>query len=221
MNEKSSLKILEKLKSTVIEYDAEGAKSWAEKAVEEHVDPIEAADALTEAIRQVGDGFGRGELFLVDLVSAAESMKNAMPIIQEEIKRRDAKQETMGTVVIGTVKGDIHDIGKTMVSTLLIAEGFEVIDLGVDVSAERFIKAIKEHKPNILAMSALLTTTAPEQEKVIEALKSEDLREKVRIMIGGGSITKEFADNIGADGYDPTALGAANLARKLAGKRGK
>jgi corrinoid protein of di/trimethylamine methyltransferase len=218
MNEKSSLKILEKLKSTVIEYDAEGAKSWAEKAVEEHVDPIEAADALTEAIRQVGDGFGRGELFLVDLVSAAESMKNAMPIIQEEIKRRDAKQETMGTVVIGTVKGDIHDIGKTMVSTLLIAEGFEVIDLGVDVSAERFIKAIKEHKPNILAMSALLTTTAPEQEQVIEALESEDLREKVRIMIGGGSITKEFADSIGADGYDPTALGAANLARKLLGK---
>jgi corrinoid protein of di/trimethylamine methyltransferase len=210
--------ILENLKKAVIEYDREAAASWARKALEEGIDPIEALDALTGGIRQVGDGYGRGELWLPELVGAAEAMKHAVPIIEDEIKRRGEKRETAGIIVIGTVKGDIHDIGKNIVATLLAIDGFGIIDLGVDVAAEKFIEAVVKHNPDILAMSALLTMTAPEQRKVIDALKKEGIRDKVRVMVGGGAITQGFADDIGANGYGPTAVGAVELARRLTGK---
>lgn len=210
--------ILENLKKAVIEYDREAAASWARKALEAGIDPIEALDALTGGIRQVGDGYGRGELWLPELVGAAEAMKRAVPIIEDEIKRRGEKRETAGIIVIGTVKGDIHDIGKNIVATLLAIDGFGIIDLGVDVAAEKFIEAVVKHNPDILAMSALLTMTAPEQRKVIDALKKEGIRDKVRVMVGGGAITQGFADDIGANGYGPTAVGAVELARRLTGK---
>ena len=207
--------ILQNLKKAVLEYDPAGAANWATKAVEEKVEPLKALDALTEAIRQVGDGFGKGALWLPDLVGAADAMKSAMPIIEEELKRKGAKREVLGTVVIGTVYGDIHDIGKTMVSTLLIAGGFKVIDLGVNVNVEQFLEAIKKHAPDILAMSALMTMTSYEQMKVVATLKQLGLRDKVKIMVGGGAITAAFAQGIGADGYDPTAVGAVELAKRL------
>jgi corrinoid protein of di/trimethylamine methyltransferase len=210
--------IIEKLRKAILEYDSGGAVNWARKAVEEKVDPIKAFDAMKDAISQVGDSFGKGELWLPDLVGAADAMTAAAPIIEDEIKRRGVKKSTLGIVVIGTVLGDIHNIGKIMVATLLTAEGFDVHDLGVNISAEQFIEAIKEHNPDVLAMSALMTTTAPEQTKVITALKENGIREKVKVMVGGGGITAEFAESIGADGYDPTAPGGAKLARKLVGK---
>jgi corrinoid protein of di/trimethylamine methyltransferase len=213
-----ALETLENLKRAVVEYDTEAAASWARKIVEEKVDPIKALDALTETIKQVGDRFGRGELWLPDLVGAADAMQAAMPIIEEELKRTGAKRETMGTVVAGTVFGDIHSIGKSMVCTLLVAGGFEVHDLGVNIKAEEFLEAMEKYQADILAMSALLTTTAAEQKKVIDALKEKDIREKVKVMVGGGAITAEFAESIGADGYDPTAPGAVELARRLVGK---
>jgi corrinoid protein of di/trimethylamine methyltransferase len=210
--------VLEELKKAILAYNREGAASWARKAVKEKINPIEALDTMTVAIRQVGDGFGKGELWLPDLVGAAAAMTAAMPIIEEEIKRVGAKRESVGTVVIGTVYGDIHTIGKTMVATMLTADGFAVNDLGINVTAESFVKGITENKADILAMSALMTTTAPEQRKVIENLKKESLRDKVKIMVGGGAITQDFANSIGADGYDPTAPGAVKLARRLVGK---
>jgi len=213
-----SIEILENLKKSVIEYDAEGAVRWVRKAIDERIDPLKVVDALTAGIKQVGDGFGKGELWLPDLVGAAGVMQSAIPIVEEEIKKRGAKRETLGTVVIGTVYGDIHNIGKTMVSTLLIAEGFTVNDLGVNVIAEKFIEAIKKYKADILAMSSLLTTTAPEQKKVIDTLKKEGFRDKVKVMVGGGAITEEFAESIGADGYDATAPGAVKLAKNMVGK---
>jgi corrinoid protein of di/trimethylamine methyltransferase len=209
---------LENLKRAVIEYDTEGAARWARKIVEEKIDPITALDALTETIRQVGDRFGRGELWLPDLVGAAEAMQAAMPILEEELKKTGAKREALGTVVVGTVFGDIHSIGKSMVCTLLVAGGFEVHDLGVNIKAEEFVEAIESHKADVLAMSALLTMTAAEQRKVINALKEKGIREKVKVMVGGGAITAEFAQSIGADGYDPTAPGAVELARRLVGR---
>jgi len=212
------VEVLEDLKKAIIGYDREAAANFARKAVGEKIDPLKVLDAMTVAIRQVGDGFGTGELFLPELVAAAAAMAAAAPIIEEEISRVDARRESLGTVVIGTVYGDIHTIGKTMVATLLTADGFVVNDLGINVSAEGFVSGIKRYKADTLAMSALMTTTAPEQRKVIETLKREGLRDKVKIMVGGGAITQEFADSIGADGYDPTAPGAVKLARRLAGR---
>jgi len=210
--------VLENLKKAVIEYDTEGAASWAKKAVDTKIDPLKALDALTEAIRQVGDGFGRGELWLPDLVGAADAMQAAMPIIEEKLKKTGMKRETMGIVVAGTVFGDIHSIGKSMVCTLLAAEGFEVHDLGVNIKAEEFLEAIDKYQADILVMSALLTMTAPEQRRVIDTLNKEGIREKVRVMVGGGAITADFAESIGADGYEPTAPGAVELAKRLVGK---
>lgn len=210
--------ILQNLKRTVLEYDSEGAASWAKKAVEKEIDPIEAIDALTEGITQIGDGYSRGELWLPDLVGAATAMTSAMPIFEEEIKRRGNKRETTGIVVLGTVKGDIHDIGKNMVAMFLAIDGFTVQDLGVDVPAEKFIEAVKKYNADVLALSALLTMTSHEQRKIIGGLKAEGIRDKVKVMVGGGAITQEFADDIGADGYEPTAVGAAKLARRLIGK---
>ncbi len=139
-------------------------------------------------------------------------------ILEEEIRRTGAKRESLGIVVVGTVFGDIHDIGKAMVCTFLTAGGFEVHDLGVNVRAEQFAEATNNYKADVLAMSALLTTTAAEQRKIIGILKEKGIRESVKIMVGGGAITQEFADDIGADGYDPTAPGAVELARRLIGK---
>jgi corrinoid protein of di/trimethylamine methyltransferase len=213
-----ALGVIEGLKRAVIEYDAEGAAGWARKAVAEGVAPVKAMEALTEAIRRVGDRFGKGELWLPDLVGAADAMQAAMPVIEEDLKKTGAKRESLGIVVLGTVFGDIHDIGKAMVCTLLTAAGFEVHDLGVNVRAEEFLEAIDKFKAEILAMSALLTMTASEQRKVIEALKARGDRDRVKVMVGGGALTQEFADEIGADGYDPTAPGAVTLARRLLGK---
>jgi len=210
--------ILDGLKQSVLDYDTESAANWARKAIEEKVDPIKALDALTKAISQVGDLFGKGELWLPDLVGAADAMQAAIPVLEEEIVRRGSKRETLGSVVIGTVFGDIHSIGKTMVCTLLIAGGFEVHDLGVNIKAEEFIEAVQKYNADILAMSALLTMTAPEQRKVIDALRERGSKEKVKVMVGGGAITADFAESIGADGYDPTAPGAVKLAKRLLGK---
>ncbi len=210
--------ILGNLKKAILDYDPDASAEWARKAVEAGLDPTAALSAMTDAIRVIGDGFSAGDLFLPDLVGAADAMTAATPIIQEEIQRTGAKTVTMGVVVIGTVYGDIHTIGKTMVATLLQAEGFTVHDIGINVTADEFVAGIRKHKPDILAMSALMTMTSPEQRKVIATLQAEGLRDSVKIMVGGGAITQEFADSIGADGYDPTAPGAAKLARTLVGR---
>ncbi len=209
--------ILNDLKDMVTNFDVDNAENIAKKAIEEGVDPLQAAKALTEAIRQVGEKFGKGELFLPDLVCASEVLKKSFPIINAEIEKKGKKQETLGKVIIGTVFGDIHSIGKGMVSTLLYASGFEVIDLGVNVKAETFLKKIKEESPDILAMSALLTTTAQEQKNVIEGLKKQDLRNKVKVIVGGSPINQEFADSIGADGYGSTAPEGVKVAKRLLG----
>ena len=173
---------------------------------------------VTEAIRFVGDKFASGEMWLPDLIGAAAVMKSIMPILEDKILEDGQKCYTIGTVVIGTVFGDIHSIGKDMVATLLIAEGFKVIDLGVDVNTDSFMIAIRESKPDILALSSLMTTTAAEMKKVIDTLKREKLREKIKIIFAGGSITEAFSKEVGADGFSSTAPGGAKIARKLIGK---
>ena len=209
--------ILDKLKNMVLDFDIDIAEETAKEAIDSGADPVEAANALTEGIQIVGDKFGSGELFLPDLVCASEVLKKAFPVINAEIEKRGEKAASLGKVVLGTVFGDIHNIGKDMVSTLLYAAGFEVIDLGINVKSEDFLKAVREESPDILAMSALLTTTAAEQRNVIEGLSKEGLRDKVKIIVGGSPINQEFADLIGADGYGATAPEGVKMVKKFLG----
>lgn len=209
--------ILDKLKNMVLDFDIENAEKTSQEAIDAGIDPIEAANALTEGIQIVGEKFGSGELFLPDLVCASEVLKKAFPTINVEIEKRGEKAASLGKIVLGTVFGDIHNIGKDMVSTLLYAAGFEVIDLGVNVKSEDFLKAVREESPDILAMSALLTTTSAEQKNVIEGLKKAGLRDKVKVIVGGSPINQEFADSIGADGYGATAPEGVKMVKRFLG----
>jgi corrinoid protein of di/trimethylamine methyltransferase len=209
------MQTLENLKKSVLEYDTQAAAHYAQQIVQEGIDPLTALDAISAAMQIVGDGYSCGEMWLPDLVGAAGASQAAMPILEEEIRRRGEKTRSLGTIVLGTVKGDIHTIGKSMVGVLLVAAGFRVIDIGADVPTQKFVEAVNDNEADILALSALLTTTAPEQGKVIRALKEAGLRDKVKIMVGGGAITQEFAHQIGADGYGSTAPKAVELAKSL------
>lgn len=207
--------LIPNLVRTLIECDSEATITCVRRAIESNVNPIKVMDAMTTAIRQVGDRFNTGELGLPDLIGAAEAMQSAMPILEREVERHGGKAVGSGTVVIGTVFGDIHTVGKAIVIALLRAAGFKVYDLGVDVKPEQFIEAIYTYKPDIVAMSALMTTSAPEQQVVIEALKKADLRHRIKVMVGGGAITQQFANRIGADGYATAAAGAVEVAKRL------
>lgn len=209
------LDVLEELQKAIVEYDSEQAATLAKRVIEDKIDPIKAFDAMTEVINQVGERFEKGQAWLPDLMGAAEAMRAATPILETELKKTGSKRESLGVVVIGTVFGDIHSIGKTMVATLLTAGGFEVHDLGINIAAEKFITNVEGFQADVLAMSALLTTTAPEQRKVINALKKKGIRKKVKVIVGGGAISDDFADAIEADGYEPTAHGAVEIAKKL------
>ena len=207
--------ILTQLGQAVTDYEPELAADLARQALAAGLEPLSALDALTDAIRAVGDGFESGDLWLPDLIAASDAMSAATEVLEAEIERSGAKQRSLGVVVVGTVFGDIHDIGKNMVATLLKASGFEVHDLGTNIGAEAFVDAVIRYDASILAMSALLSTTAPEQKQVIEILASRGLREQVKVMVGGGGLTRAFADSIGADGYEPTAPGAVRLAKQF------
>jgi methanogenic corrinoid protein MtbC1 len=210
--------ILEDVKRAILEYDGEGAIRAVRMATKNRIDPNLVLDAMTASVRIIGDGFGKGELWLPDLIGAAEAMQAAVPIVVEEIKKAKMTRQTLGTVVIGTVQGDVHSIGKTMVSAFLVAEGFNVQDLGVDVKDEKFPEAARDHKADIVCMSALMTTTAPELKNVIELLKRQSMRDRVKVLVGGAGVTEEFAHEIEADGYESTAARGAQLAKKLLGK---
>ncbi|MBS7620590.1 cobalamin-dependent protein, partial [Candidatus Bathyarchaeota archaeon] len=173
--------VLNKLVNSVLSYDPEAAVKAAEEALQKGIDPVEAIEeGLAKGVRIVGERFGAGEAFLTELVIAAEAMKQAIKVLEPAILKSAREKKTLGKVLIGTVEGDIHDIGKNIVSTLLMVAGFEVIDLGVDVPAEKFVEKVKEVKPEIVGMSALMTTTMAKMADVIEALKREGLREKVK-----------------------------------------
>ncbi len=211
------LEILKQLKQALLDYDEDAAARLAEEWVAGGGNPVEAMAALTEAIQIVGDGFGCGDLFLPDLVGAATAMEAAVGPLQEAVRQSGMKRESLGIVVLGTVAGDIHTIGKSMVGALLSAAGFEVHDIGIDVSTEKFVRSILEREANVLAMSALLTSTAKEMKNVIDALVEAGLRDRVKVMVGGGALTADYARGIGADGYSPSATGAVDVARELVG----
>ena len=209
---------VKRLAEAVVEGDAEKSEETAKKTVELGMDPLQVLDeGVIKPLREIGDRFGRGEIFLTDLVMSAEAAKAAMEVLVAEIKRRGREVGYLGRVVLGTVAGDIHDIGKNIVGALLSVEGFEVIDLGADVPTEKFVEKVRELKPNILGLSALLTVTMPVQREVIEALKKAGLRDTVKVMVGGAPVTAEWAEEIGADAYGADAIDAVKKAKKLIG----
>lgn len=207
--------LFNKLQQAIQEYDAANAAELAKQTISEKIDPLETLDVLTKTIRIIGEKFEKNEIFLPELIGAAEAMTASTAILEEEIDRQGKQKQGAGLIVIGTVFGDIHDIGKNIVATLLRAAGYHVYDCGVNVKASSFIEAIGSEKPDILALSALLTTTAPEQQKVIKALEENNDRENITVIVGGGGVTEEFSRTIGADGYAATAAGAVTLAQKL------
>lgn len=190
--------ILARLRDAIVNLDIEAVQKAAKEALEAGIPAYRAViEGMAKGMEIVGQKYEAGEYFLAELIMAGETMKEGMTVLEPHLKAGDIK--TAGKVVIGTVRGDLHDIGKNVVVTLLKAANFEVIDLGVDVSPEQFIEAVKKHNPDIIAMSALLTTTMVEMESVIEGLKKSGLRDKVKIIIGGAPITPEYAEKIGAD----------------------
>jgi len=206
------------MRQAVIDGDAPTAATLAQQALDDGVPPLDAIDnGLVPGLSLVGEQFAEGELFLPDMMLAARAMQKAMDVLEPELQKMATQRSVVGRVVIGTVKGDIHEIGKNLVGMMLSTSGFEVHDLGVDVAPDRFVEAAREHNADIIGVSALLTTTMAGQRTVVEALAAAGLRPKVKVIVGGAPASESWATEIGADGYSEDAIGAVALARRLMG----
>jgi len=198
--------------------DANKTKELIRKAFEEKLTPKEILDnGLIKGMDIVGEKFKNQELYVPEVLIAARAMQMGMDILRPKLTETGVKN--IGKVIIGTIEGDLHDIGKNLVKMMLVGAGFEVIDLGSDVTVDKFLYAVKEHQPDILCMSALLTTTMVNMSKVIKTIESAGLRDKVRVMIGGAPITQNYAEKITADGYSPDAASAVDKAKELIAKK--
>lgn len=207
--------ILEKLASSVIEGNIETVRIAAAEAVAAGLDPLEVVEnGLAKGLREVGRKFEAGEMFLMQLILSGEAMKAGVEVLKPEMLKQK-KQATGPKFLIGTVEGDIHDIGKSIVAAMLTAEGFEVIDVGADIADKVFIEKTKEIKPHILGLSALMTTTRTKQRDIIEALKQAGTRNAVKVMVGGATVTPEWAQETGADAYGEDAIEAVRKAKQL------
>jgi len=217
MNDKKE--ILEKIRDLLVNIEIDKVEEAVRDALEAGVSPLEIIEnGLAPAMRIIGDKFEKGEYFLAELVAAGETFKEILNnVLKPKMMERGETTKRLGKVVIGTVRGDLHDIGKNIVATMLESAGFEVYDLGVDVSPEEFVKKAKEVGADIVAMSALLTTTMIEMRNVIEELKKAGIRNKVKVVIGGAPITEEFAKEIGADAYSEDAVKAVKICKQLLG----
>jgi len=194
----SEKKILGKLRDAVVNLDIEGVKRASDDVLKAGIPAYRAViEGMAKGMEIVGQKYEDGEYFLAELIMAGETMKEGMTVLEPHLKAGDIR--AAGKVIIGTVRGDLHDIGKNVVITLLRAANFDVVDLGVDISAEQFVEAVQKHNPDIIAMSALLTTTMIEMENVMNSLKKAGLRGKLKVIIGGAPITPDYAKKIGAD----------------------
>ena len=220
MTTKNSL--IEELQLSVVDGDRERARKAAQEVLKAGIAPLEAVEyGLSQGLRIIGDKFGRLEVFLPELIMASNAFSSAMEVLEPAIKAKGQQRKSPGTVVIGTVKGDIHMIGKDIVAMLLKTAGFEVHDLGADVPFSTFLREAARVKADIIAMSSLLTSTMPGQRDLITLLTERGERDKYAIMVGGGPVTQEWADQIGADAYGKTAVEAVELALRLIEKRHK
>jgi 5-methyltetrahydrofolate--homocysteine methyltransferase len=205
--------LLSKLYEAVLDGQRDAAKENVESALAAGLDPADVLDTMVSAMGEVGRLFEEGEYFVPEMLISARAMQTGMEILKPSLV--DADIQPAGKIIAGTVKGDLHDIGKNLVCMMLEGAGYEVVDLGTDVSPEAFVAAVNEHQPDFVAMSALLTTTMPSMQSTIEALQSAGLRDKVKVLIGGAPINDAYANKIGADGYAQDASRAVKLANSL------
>lgn len=213
-----SAELFQKMAQSIIDGDSDASIALANESITAGIDPL---DAITKGfvigVNQVGEAFSCGDAFLPELVMAGEAMKAAVSTLEPEMEKRGSERQMLGKVVLATVEGDIHEIGKSLVGTMLSASGFQVYDMGVDVATSKIIQKAKDVNADIVAMSALLTTTMVKQREVIEHLELAGLRAKVKVMVGGAPVTRDWVQKIGADGYSEDAIGAVNVAKSLMG----
>ena len=197
--------ILEVLRNCIIDMDIEGARTACQEIIAKGIPALEGINhAMVPAMQVVGEKFQRGEYFLLDLIAAGAAMGEGLKVLEPHLGKDEEKN--VGTVVIGTVQGDLHSIGKDIVTMLLRVAGFNVVDLGVDASTEKFVGAVRTHNPRILGMSSLITPTMPEMGKVVSALEEAELKRQLKVIVGGAPVTKEYAEMILADAYAPDAI---------------
>jgi corrinoid protein of di/trimethylamine methyltransferase len=211
-----SEEMFRKLAQVVVDGEREPAESLAAEALKNGLDPLDCINkGLNVGIAKVGDLYDVGEFFLPDLIAGSDAMKAAIDVFELALANSNRNREIRGRVLLGTVKGDLHEIGKTLVGTMLSANGFQVTDIGVDKAADEFLAVAKETKATLVGASATLTTTIFEQAKIILVFKEAGLRDKVKIVIGGAPVTQSWAEEIGADGFAEDAIAAVTLAKKL------
>lgn len=210
--------LFQKMSQSILDGDSDAAVALARQAIDAGIDPL---DAITKGfvlgVNQVGESFACGQAFLPELVMAGEAMKAAVATLEPEMQKRGTVRQVFGKVVLATVEGDIHEIGKTLVGTMLSASGFQVYDLGVDVPSAKIIEKVKEVDADLVGLSALLTTTMVKQKEVIDELDKLGLRKRVKVMVGGAPVTRDWVQKIEADGYSEDAIGAVGLAKQLVG----
>jgi len=211
-----SEELLKAMAQSIIDGEDDVAADLAKQAVNAGMNPLDAiTKGFMPGVNEVGDSFACGNVFLPELVMAGEAMKAAIAVLEPELKKAGTAREILGKVVLATVEGDIHEIGKSLVGTMLTAAGFEVYDLGVNVPAEKIMAKVEEVGADIVGLSALLTTTMVRQKEVIEAMDKKGLRNKTRVMVGGAPVTSDWVQKIEADGYSEDAIGAVNTAKNL------
>jgi len=207
-----------KMAQSIIDGDSDVSAALARQAIEAGIDPLEAiTQGFVVGVNTVGDAFAKGDAFLPELVMAGEAMKAAVATLEPEMQKRGTQRTMLGKVVLATVEGDIHEIGKSLVGTMLSASGFQVYDMGVDVPTARIIAKAKEVDADIVGLSALLTTTMVKQKEVIEELDRLGLRRKIKVIVGGAPVTRDWVQKIEADGYSEDAIGAVAIAKQLVG----
>ena len=210
--------LFQKMSQSILDGDSDVAVALAKQAIDAGIDPLDAfMKGFVLGVNQVGESFASGQAFLPELVMAGEAMKAAVATLEPEMQKRGTARQVFGKVVLATVEGDIHEIGKTLVGTMLSASGFQVHDLGVDVSSAKIIEKVKEVDADLVGLSALLTTTMVKQKEVIDELVKMGLRKKIKVMVGGAPVTRDWVQKIGADGYSEDAIGAVGLAKQLLG----
>ena len=207
--------ILAKLKQSILDFDEDAALEAAEESIKAGIDPVAAVGALADALNELGIAFEKMEVFLPEIMLASDAFKNALSVLEPEIKKKNAEGKKAIPIVIGTVQGDIHQVGKDMVATFLATAGFEVYDLGVDVAPSRFLEEAKRLDAKIIAAAALMSTTRPVQKDLIDFLEAKGVRDKYIVLVGGGVVTQDWAEQIRADGYGQDAIAAVELAKKL------